>query len=242
MSFLFWVVLIGFIIFCVTSSKDQDQKLEEMAKEYRKNFIEKNKLGECVKYTYVSWPKHYMFIADEQKENVYLSLLRAGISSSDGPLVSRHESYSSEAFVEIPFKQIIGCEIKCDEQTVGGVGRAVVGGALFGDTGAIVGAVTAKKKRTSYSIIIYLTNIEKPKIEIWLTGNDTGKRFAENVFATIKAIVARTESEEKPINRQVNNNNKTVSEKIDELIHLRDSGVITEEEYDTMRKRVLSQF
>ena len=49
---------------------------------------------------------------------------------------------------EIPFDSILGAEIYEDGSVVmsGGLGIAAVGGALFGSTGAVVGAITGKKK------------------------------------------------------------------------------------------------
>lgn len=46
---------------------------------------------------------------------------------------------------EIPFDSILGAEIYEDGSAVmsGGLGSAAIGGALFGSTGAVVGAITA---------------------------------------------------------------------------------------------------
>ena len=53
--------------------------------------------------------------------------------------------------VVFTYDEIIGYELLQDGQTVtkGGLGRAVVGGALFGSTGAIVGGVTGTRVTTA---------------------------------------------------------------------------------------------
>ncbi len=61
------------------------------------------------------------------------------------------------------FSEVISCEYKSlveqkqivDTQKKGGVGRAVVGGALFGVAGAIVGASTAKTETTVKNVDVF---------------------------------------------------------------------------------------
>lgn len=67
---------------------------------------------------------------------------------------------------EIPFDSILGAEIYEDGSAVmsGGLGSAAVGGALFGSTGAVVGAIAGKKKVSN--------NCEK--LQILVKVNDLG--------------------------------------------------------------------
>ncbi|MEG1190566.1 MAG: hypothetical protein RSD48_03855, partial [Oscillospiraceae bacterium] len=77
-----------------------------------------------------------------------------------------------------------------------GIGRAVVGGALAGGAGAVVGAATAATTGTTRTdfcvkydgIKIYIADILNPILEIYAY-ND--KRFVEGVHATILAIIAQ---------------------------------------------------
>lgn len=98
----------------------------------------------------------------------------------------------------INFKDIIGMEMKEDGITTNGVGRAVIGGALFGDVGAIVGSNTGKELIKFLKIILYLNSISNPIIEIELNKiqvkrNDYSYQkkldFARKVDGTIRAIV-----------------------------------------------------
>lgn len=68
----------------------------------------------------------------------------------------------------LPFDKITSVE-RITEETLkqkSGLGRAVVGGALFGPAGAVVGAVTKKDKKqtTFYRVIKYSSNNEAKEI------------------------------------------------------------------------------
>lgn len=53
-----------------------------------------------------------------------------------------------------------------------GLGRSIIGGVLFGNTGAIVGAMTGKEKDISY------VNILMVEVKLRL---DTGKKTSKNI-------------------------------------------------------------
>lgn len=104
-----------------------------------------------------------------------------------------------DSFYAIPFSEIIGCEILTDSEVTGRVGRAIVGGMIAGDVGAVVGAATAKKQISSYTIRIYRKNIQRPTYEIPLirvkiaTEAEQYKNavnFADKINASIKAIIS----------------------------------------------------
>ena len=107
--------------------------------------------------------------------------------------------FSNHGLREVaPFRKIIGCEIMTDSKVTGGIGRAVVGGVLAGDVGALVGVMTAPSKIVSYKVVIYLNDPVDPMIEIPLIEEKKSTKdpdytdavqFAESVNAAIKAIV-----------------------------------------------------
>lgn len=148
----------------------------------RATFISKNNIRRSAEYTYQDKlnSKNIRFIVDKSKQKVYIS-------------------ETSSSFKEYAFKDILGCEIVVDSQVTGGIKRAIVGGVLAGDAGAVVGAVTAKAHIMSYKLVLYLRNISAPKAEIELITQKTKTKdtdytnavsFAENVVATVKAILA----------------------------------------------------
>ena len=86
------------------------------------------------------------------------------------------------------------------------LGRAAVGGLLFGGVGAIVGGTTAKKTTENKSklkkqyIRLYLNNFENPTFDLNIKCTTDGKRIAEQLFAALQFIVdTTTESERNDI-------------------------------------------
>lgn len=108
-------------------------------------------------------------------------------------------AFSNHGLREVaPFRKIIGCEIMTDSKVTGGIGRAVVGGVLAGDVGALVGVMTAPSNIMSYKVVIYLNDPVDPMIEIPLIEEKKSTKdpdytdavkFAESINAAIKAIV-----------------------------------------------------
>ena len=100
-------------------------------------------------------------------------------------------------FRELPFSKVRGCEVttaetKYESKKIGAVPRAVVGGAVAGGSGAVVGAMTAKNQMTAkpgtYLITIYLSDIDLPQITLRTTSRD----FASTVKAAVGVIVLMT--------------------------------------------------
>ena len=102
------------------------------------------------------------------------------------------------------FKDIIGMEFKEDGISTNGVGRAAVGGILFGGVGAVVGAVTGKRTVQNIKIIIYVSDVVSPFVEISINQSSKIKcdsstykeimEFERRLDATIRAILAKNES------------------------------------------------
>ena len=102
------------------------------------------------------------------------------------------------------YNDILGMEVQEDGVHTNGVGRAVVGGALFGGTGAVVGAVTGKKTVQNIRIILYLKDVINPKVEInFIDSRDIKcdsdvyryiRNFANHLDATVRAIIANNEN------------------------------------------------
>lgn len=73
-------------------------------------------------------------------------------------------------------------------QQKSGVGRAIVGGMLFGETGAVVGAVTKKDKikKLYYIVITFQSNNETK--EIVLKENGNGLPAIDNFIKSLNEI------------------------------------------------------
>lgn len=188
------LLFIGIIViaFVVHKSVDEPEILATKAlkEEDSQNYIADNGVHIGAEYRYeseyyknnISWANStaYRYIVDDKNSFVH-------ILNKDG---------TGEA---IPFREIIGCEIMTDSEVTGGIGRAIVGGVLAGEAGAVVGAVTAKKHIMSYKIVIYRSNIQTPTNEIVLIKEKKSTKdadytnavsFANKVNASIKAIIS----------------------------------------------------
>lgn len=131
-------------------------------------------------------------------------------------------------------------------KTKGGLGSAVVGGALFGAAGAVVGSIVGKKQIqevTEYKIKFVTTHPYEKMFYIDLlkgmkTKTDsfiykTNQTLAENIIALIASIKASSEKS--------TNSTQQVSA-ADELLkfkELLDCGAITQEEFDQKKKQLL---
>lgn len=149
----------------------------------------------------------------------------------------------------LKFTDIIDCEILEDNNTImkGGVGRAIVGGALAGGVGAIVGANTRKSKNitNSLQLRIITTDVSKSLYTINLIKKETKRdsieykqaiNFANNVYATVMSII--NDNNNKGVKKMVQNNEDFI-EQLERLSKLKDSGAITQEEFEISKKKIL---
>ena len=149
----------------------------------------------------------------------------------------------------LKFTDIIDCEILEDNNTImkGGVGRAIVGGALAGGVGAIVGANTRKSQNitNSLQLRIITTDVSKSLYTINLIKKETKRdsieykqaiNFANNVYATVMSII--NDNNNKGVKKMVQNNEDFI-EQLERLSKLKDSGAITQEEFEISKKKIL---
>lgn len=152
----------------------------------------------------------------------------------------------------INFSDIIECKIIEDSNVIskGGVGRALVGGVIAGGTGAIVGANTRKSKNivNNYSVQIITNKIDNSLYNIDLINFQLDKinnadlynqalNFSNNVYAIVQSIVAQNNDNKKQEVRE----SESYWEKIEKLSDLKDKGIITEQEFEEGKKKLLSK-
>lgn len=150
----------------------------------------------------------------------------------------------------IDFSKIIECQLLEDSNIIqkGGIGRAVVGGVIAGGVGAIVGATTRQSKNivNDLQIRILTNDINNSFYIIHIIDTETKKdslifkhsmEFANNVYSTIIAIIK--------LNDNSNNigitTNEDFEQQIEKLSNLKEKGIITQEEFDKSKKKILSK-
>lgn len=145
------------------------------------------------------------FIVDtrfDYNDSIYGTNYRVFVDNHNNKLMIMNGINANRA--ELNFKDIIGMEIKEDGVSTNGVGRAAVGGLLFGGAGAVVGAVTGKKTVQNIKIIIYRADVVNPTVEMDFKFSGKIKcdsstylqieRFERRLDATIRAILAKNDS------------------------------------------------
>lgn len=157
--------------------------------------------------------------------------------------------YKSEQSPIYDFKDIIKVEL--DENgnkyvSQNGVLRAVVGSAVFGGVGAIVGATTATKSHTinSLNVIVYTSRISDPVITIPLIispVSDSSALYSRNKANAIKlmgmlnAIAVQNEPAKAENVSAISNADELAKYK-----RLLDEGAISEEEYKEVKSKILN--
>lgn len=151
------------------------------------------------------------------------------------------------------YEDLVSYEYSEDGGTVvsGGVGSAIVGGALFGIVGAVVGAATGKKKQSEFvnSMKIKLTVNDITNPTEYIDMNPIRMRMkrssgqyrktletTQEILSCLELIVK--ESQAKASANPVDNGTDPADE-ILKYKKLLDTGAITQEEYDAKKKQLL---
>lgn len=154
------------------------------------------------------------------------------------------------------YTDILNYELIEDGNSIskGGVGRAIVGGVLFGGAGAIVGGSTGHKQKqtcTKLQIKITLNNVNHPIEYITFISTETKKdsfiytssfNFAQQILSMLNIICQSNSTENrKEIQEQLtSNSNFSVTDEIKKYKELLDMGAITQEEYERKKKELLN--
>lgn len=150
------------------------------------------------------------------------------------------------------YSEVLEYEILEDGNTItkGGLGSAIVGGALFGGIGAVVGGLTGGKKVKevvkSLKVKIVLDNKIVPAEYIELLTTEfkkdgfvyrVAKQQAEDIVAILASIVVENEKNQAN-NSNVHNINDPITE-VKRFKELLDNGIITQEEFEKKKNELL---
>lgn len=147
------------------------------------------------------------------------------------------------------FDQVFDFELIEDGETLskGGVGRAIVGGALLGGVGAVVGGITGKKNKKVCSkmyIRIGINNDVENNLNIYLINTNTKtngiiynslKKLANDIITYLSQIESSNNDIELNDNERIDK-----YEEIKKLKELLDMGIITTDEFDNKKRELLN--
>jgi hypothetical protein len=151
------------------------------------------------------------------------------------------------------YKELLDYELLKDGSTItkGGLGKALVGGAVFGVAGAIVGATSKKTKQVceKLQIKITTTNSDNPLLFINLISTETKKnsmtyRLSSNIAQEILSkfhIISSELADESAVSpAQINTGTVDVAGEIKKFKELLDMGAISQEEFDKKKDQLLN--
>lgn len=158
-----------------------------------------------------------------------------------------------EKYIVIDYDDIISYELIEDGGAVmsGGIGRAAIGGLMFGGLGAIVGSNTGQTSNpvcSSLQIKVTLNNPSHPTHYLKLIHNDSYKkseRLFQDRYQAAQDICAKLELIVRENEKNTNTSPQTTSSSTDPTEELRkykallDDGIITQEEFDQKKKQIL---
>lgn len=165
-------------------------------------------------------------------------------------IVPLKKNYIEKNVTVFKFDEIIDYELIEDGETItkGGLGSAVVGGALLGGVGAVVGGVTGKKKNKTVVnqmyIRISLNNKYVKQVTIKMIESEVKKNgFTYNLCKeSANKIISLFDYMSNQTQNVINNSNN-VSSSADEILKFKkllDDGIITEDEFNAKKKQLLA--
>ncbi|MBR6338318.1 MAG: SHOCT domain-containing protein [Ruminococcus sp.] len=233
------VLIVIFIIVYIKSSIERKAKSEELIK--KTSNVDFNKTSSV---------DNYIWIDEKRKKWVFPTKLPTGNNQYVVTTDSKIYDYSD----------LISYELIEDGKTItkGGVsiGRAVVGGALFGGVGAVIGGTSGKKVNNTIckvlSIKMTIKDFKNPTMYFNLLKYETqtDSLAYKNAYNTAQRILSVLDIistyNEKPSNsttssKTTSSSNMTSSiDEVKKLKELLDIGAITQEEFDTKKKQLLN--
>ena len=148
----------------------------------------------------------------------------------------------------IDYKDIIGLEIKRNEETItkAGLGMPIAGGILFGGAGAITGSIIGAKTtsdKSKISLLLQLNNFERSTIEIPVVQKEDFQFVKDANIAQLDKLcvwlkLILQENEQAQVQSGSNTNISSLDE-LEKLASLKDKGIITEEEFSLKKKQLL---
>lgn len=159
----------------------------------------------------------------------------------------------------ISYDDVMAVELIIDDKTYQSrslgrtLGGSIIGGLLGGGAGAIVGGLSGNqeinKKIDKIVVNIKVRDIKQPAINIVCydsqNNHSSVKRYLEQatrITDMMNVIIDELNSKSQSLvdnNAQAENNHLSLAEELSKLAELRDKGILTEEEFETQKKKML---
>lgn len=175
------------------------------------------------------------------------------VLETEGSLIINHLNKYEQSIDIFDYKDILKCDIIENESIImeGGVGRAIVGGVIAGGVGAIVGVNSRKSNSIIHnlSLRIVCKNELYAFFDIKLIAKETqvnseeynnAYQYAQEVYSLINSCISHKE------NSTLNNTEESVDStdvisRMEKLTKLKESGLITKQEYQEKKENILGK-
>lgn len=158
-------------------------------------------------------------------------------------------------FTSFKYEDILDFELIQDGKMIinkGGLGRAAIGGLLFGGSGAIVGTLTGSRKQTEtcteLRVKITLNSLENPTVFIDFIKETSVKKgnilyrqlanAAETVMSLLQ-VITNEAAFNAPTSFQENSAPVSSADEIRKYKGLLDDGIISQEEFEAKKRQLL---
>ena len=171
--------------------------------------------------------------------------------------------YEIPEFRVISYKDIISCELFQDGSTVtktirsSQIGGALIGGLALGGIGAVIGGLSGKTKTTEkvrqIDLRIIVNDMNAPLHDVRFLSVETNKEGlvggnyyekslheARHWHGLVEILIRRADTEDKQLSSSTAQMAQpSFSDEIKKLAALRDSGVLTDEEFKIQKRKML---
>lgn len=162
--------------------------------------------------------------------------------------------FSNSIGVRFRYRDVICAEILIDDNVVethksASIGGALVGGMVAGSLGAVIGGTnsgssTSIKKVSSLKIHILLRNAQMDSFDIIAHEGfeaDTSTKGYKELYDKVQSIYDMFRlAMDKAKTYRKNITNKTKIEELKELVQLKELGLITSEEFEIMKRKMIN--
>lgn len=140
-------------------------------------------------------------------------------------------------YLDISLDDVLGYERLCElEKKKISIGKAIVGGAIFGPVGAILGGFMGKSKKKKKEVIL-LINYKGEEVPLIL--NKISFDAIEQLLPNKKAQATRQTNIQGSNSNQFSQIQSNSYDELEQLAQLRDKGIITDDEFNLKKKQIL---
>lgn len=171
----------------------------------------------------------------------------------NGAIMSNTLNQYDFEFMLIPFDDILMVEIVVDNASVtrtsrkSQLGGALLGGAIAGGVGAIIGGTSGSQvttdKMNQIELLITVNDVNKPHRTMTFYREGLGEHMAQHYMKICKEwysiLTHIIKEDDKKIESNTDTHNNMV-QKLKELQELKVEGILTDEEFNTQKNKILN--